>query len=88
MTLTVLPDNHENDLTQKTRELMRREQEVEDERRLAVKIVAEAKATAPRLANMASISEHRNRWVAYKVRTSGWERSPKIWKKTLPVRVQ
>lgn len=46
---------------------MRQEDELEDERRLAARVVAEAKTTAPRLATMNSISEHRNRWVAYKV---------------------
>lgn len=50
-----------------TQEMMRDEAEIEEEKRLAARIVAQAKATAPRLATMRAISEHRNRWVAYKV---------------------
>ena len=46
---------------------MRQEGEIEEERRLAARMLAEARATAPRLATMSSITEHRNRWVAYKV---------------------
>ena len=52
-----------------TRELMRQEGEIEEERRLAAKMLEEARTTAPRLATMGSITEHRNRWVAYKVLT-------------------
>lgn len=52
------------------RELLLQENELEDERKVAAKIVAEARATAPRLANMSAISEQRNRWVAYKVGTA------------------
>lgn len=51
-----------------TRELMRVEEEQEDDKQLALQIVAAARMTAPRLAKMSSISEHRNRWVAYQVR--------------------
>ena len=54
-----------------TRELMRQEGEIEEERRLAAKMLAEARTTAPRLATMSSITEHRNRWVAYKVFRGG-----------------
>ncbi|CAM9187342.1 unnamed protein product, partial [Hapterophycus canaliculatus] len=50
-----------------TREMMREEREIGDERRLASKIVAQAKATAPRLAKMHAVSEYRSRWVAYQV---------------------
>lgn len=50
-----------------TREMMREEADIADEKRLAAKIVAQAKVAAPRLATMSAISEHRNRWVAYKV---------------------
>lgn len=46
---------------------MRQEEVLEDERQLAARIVAAARTTAPRLAVMSSISEERNRWVAYKV---------------------
>lgn len=48
--------------------MMREEADIADEKRLAAKIVAQAKVAAPRLATMSAISEHRNRWVAYKVR--------------------
>lgn len=47
---------------------MREEREISDERRLAAKMVAQAKATAPRLAKMHAVSEYRGRWVAYQVR--------------------
>lgn len=50
---------------------MREEADIADEKRLAAKIVAQAKVTAPRLATMSAISEHRNRWVAYKVSFHG-----------------
>ena len=46
---------------------MREEADIAEEKRLAAKIVAQAKVAAPRLATMSAISEHRNRWVAYKV---------------------
>lgn len=62
-----LKKNYRPKKQKKTRELMRQEDELEDERRLAVRIVAAARTTAPRLATMSSISEQRNRWVAYKV---------------------
>lgn len=52
-----------------TQEMMREEADIADEKRLAAKIVAQAKVAAPRLATMSAISEHRNRWVAYKVRS-------------------
>lgn len=52
-----------------TQEMMREEADIADERRLAAKIVAQAKVAAPRLATMGAISEHRNRWVAHKVRS-------------------
>lgn len=51
-----------------TKEMMREEADIADEKRLAAKIVAQAKVAAPRLAKMSAISEHRNRWVGYKVR--------------------
>lgn len=60
-------------LQAQTRELMRQEGEIEEERRLAAKMLAEARTTAPRLATMSSITEHRNRWVAYKVFRGGEE---------------
>lgn len=51
------------------RELMRLEEEQEDDKQLALQIVAMARATAPRLAKMSSVAQHRNRWAAYQVRT-------------------
>lgn len=50
---------------------MRVEEEQEDDKQLALEIVAAARMTAPRLAKMSSISEHRNRWVAHQVRAFG-----------------
>lgn len=55
---------------------MREEAEMADEKRLAAKIVAQAKVTAPRLATMSAISEHRNRWVTYKVRRRNTREMP------------
>ena len=52
---------------QQMRELMREEGELEEERKLTAKMMAEAKATAPRLATLRSISKQRHRWVTYKV---------------------
>lgn len=52
-----------------TKEMIREETDIAEEKRLAAKIVVQAKAAAPRLATMSAISEHRNRWVAYKVRS-------------------
>lgn len=51
-----------------TREMMREERELSDERRLAAKMVAQAKLTGPRLAKMHAVSEYRGRWVTYQVR--------------------
>ncbi|CAM9946768.1 unnamed protein product, partial [Ectocarpus sp. 8 AP-2014] len=65
---------------QKTREMMREEAEIADEKRLAAKIVAQAKVTGPRLATMSAISEHRNRWVAYKVQKAVEQREKDIAK--------
>lgn len=53
--------------TDKTREFIRLEQEQEDDKQLALEIVATARITAPRLAKMSSISDQRSRWVTYMV---------------------
>lgn len=47
--------------------MMREEVEIADEKRLAAKIIVQAKVMAPRLATMSAVSEHRSRWVTYKV---------------------
>lgn len=46
---------------------MRQEDELEEDKLIAARMMAEAEATAPRLATMSSISEQRNRWVNCKV---------------------
>lgn len=60
------------------REMMREEAEIADEKRLAAKIIAQAKVMAPRLATMGAISEHRSRWVAYKVCCNKMPRGTKM----------
>eukprot|EP00752_Nemacystus_decipiens_P010357 g9227.t1 len=63
-----------------TKEMMREEADIAEEKRLAAKIVAQAKIAAPRLATMSAISEHRNRWVAYKVQKAVEQRERDIAK--------